>query len=83
MSGMTEVLRKELAKGGYQMPSDTLPYETQAASIARALTAAGFGPVAEAKAEALEEAADTVLGDQPIFVGAWLRARATTVRGEG
>lgn len=50
MSGqsMAEAIRLELRKGSYQMPGDTLPYETQAATIAAALSAAGFGPVQEA-----------------------------------
>ena len=54
---MAEVIREELRKGSYQMPGDTLPYETQANAIAAHLTAAGFGLVADAKREALEEAA--------------------------
>jgi len=45
---MAEVLREELRKGTYQMPHDSLPYETKAADIAAALTAAGFGLVADA-----------------------------------
>ena len=52
---MAEVIREELRKGGYQMPGDTLPYETQANAIAAHLTAAGFGLVADAKAEAWDE----------------------------
>jgi hypothetical protein len=45
---MAEVIREELRKGSYQMPGDTLPYETQANAIAAHLTAAGFGLVADA-----------------------------------
>jgi len=44
---MAEVIREELRKGGYQMPGDTLPYETQANAIAAHLTAAGFGKLPE------------------------------------
>jgi len=45
---MAEVIREELRKGSYQMPGDTLPYETQANAIAARLTAAGFGLMADA-----------------------------------
>jgi ferredoxin-thioredoxin reductase catalytic subunit len=31
---MADVIRLELRKGSYQMPGDTLPYETQAANVA-------------------------------------------------
>jgi hypothetical protein len=55
---MAEVIREELRKGSYQMPADKLPYETQAASIAGALTAAGFGDVREAAAAGLNSAGD-------------------------
>jgi hypothetical protein len=55
MSDMADVLRRELAKGSYQMPGDTLPYETQAANVAAALSAAGFGPVREAQEAAFED----------------------------
>jgi hypothetical protein len=46
-----------------------------------ALTAAGFGLVADAKAEALEEAAASI--DSGGRISQWLRARAAAVRGEG
>jgi hypothetical protein len=52
--------------------------------LAETLSAAGFGLVADAKAEALEEAADEAetLGIVVINPSS-LRARAATVRGEG
>ena len=65
---------------------------------AAALTAAGFGLVADAKREALEEAAANILTNDPLDYWAghlpeglgwqeamsrWLRARAAAVRGEG
>lgn len=58
-------------------------------AIANALTAAGFGDVREAKAQALEEAAakldDKRLLTKPFheYYPEWLRARAAAVRGEG
>ena len=39
---LAELIRRELAKGSYQMVTDKLPYETQAARIAAALSAAGY-----------------------------------------
>jgi hypothetical protein len=54
---MAEVIREELRKGGYQMPGDTLPYETQANAIAAHLMAAGFGLVADAWDGGMEYAA--------------------------
>jgi len=78
---MAEVIREELRKGGYQMLGDTLPYETQANAIAAHLTAAGFGLVADAKREALEEAAQAwwLRDDVRDRFGAWswLLDRAT------
>jgi hypothetical protein len=78
---MAEVIREELCKGSYQMSGDTLPYETQAASVARALSAAGFGDARAAKAEALHDAADWLHGDEEEdreegVIGLWLRGRA-------
>ena len=58
---MAEVIREELRKGGYQMPGDTLPYETQANAIAAHLTAAGFGLVADAWDEGRESFALSLL----------------------
>jgi hypothetical protein len=49
--------------------------------VATQLTAAGFGLVADAKAEALEEAAASI--DSGGRISQWLRARAAAVRGEG
>lgn len=40
---MAELIRLELRKGSYQMPSDKLPYETEAAKIAEVLAANGYG----------------------------------------
>lgn len=58
--------------------------------LADALSAAGFGPVKEAGAEALEEAAYAITKPQPDYDGTparfpsnWLKARAAAVRGEG
>lgn len=60
--------------------------EFLAAHQAEMLAAAGFGPVREAGAVALEEAADDFRGNRTIITGprlrGWLRARAVTVRGE-
>lgn len=39
---LAEVIRLELRKGSYQMPGDKLPYETQAASVAAMILAAGY-----------------------------------------
>jgi hypothetical protein len=52
------------------------------------LTAAGFGDVAEAKAQALEEAADAwqvrmdTIGRGSVEAKGWLQGRASAVRGE-
>lgn len=54
-AGMAEVIRQELRKGGYQMPGDTQPYETQAANIAEELAKAGYGNVQEALITAANE----------------------------
>ena len=37
--GLEEDIRAVLARGGYQMPGDTLPYETQAFWVADAVRA--------------------------------------------
>lgn len=50
-ASMAEAIRLELRKGSYQMPGDTLPYETQATKIAEALAANGYGNVREALEE--------------------------------
>lgn len=52
---------------------------------AAALSAAGFGLVADAGAKALEDAADWLDPDatQAGTISGWLRARAAAVRGEG
>lgn len=39
---VAEAIRLELAKGAYQMPYDTLPYETKSKVIAQALLSAGL-----------------------------------------
>lgn len=81
MSGMAEVIADALA----EWPADDSA-EEHAVRVAAALTAAGFGSVAEAKAGALEESADVFGENQTIREGdvkEWLRARATAVRGEG
>jgi len=39
---VSEVIREELAKGTYQMPSDELPYEMKSKIIAQALISAGM-----------------------------------------
>jgi hypothetical protein len=56
---------------------DALDDGTFAAHQAAALSAAGFGLVADAKAEALEEAADD-FGET--YHGNWLRTRAASIR---
>jgi hypothetical protein len=66
-------------------------FEQAIAHQAAGLTTAGFGDVREAKAVALEEAADKVLGPSDVLLdGAtcrWiameLKERAAAVRGEG
>lgn len=57
---MAERIREELSKGSYQMPCDTLPYETQAAAIAAALSAAGIGLVADANFQATDLIRDLI-----------------------
>ncbi|MCZ9884115.1 hypothetical protein [Arthrobacter sp. B2a2-09] len=59
-ASMAEVIRLELRKGSYQMPGDTLPYEAQAKAIAKALAAAGFGNVSEARTEGIAIVANAV-----------------------
>jgi hypothetical protein len=61
-ASMAEVIRLELRKGSYQLPGDTLPYETQAAKIAEALAAAGYGNVSAARAEGMAIVANAVRG---------------------
>ena len=55
--------------------------EPEADAIVELMEAAGFGLVADAKAEALEEAAASIASGGSI--SRWLRARANAVRGEG
>jgi len=108
MSGMAEVLGDLWDKGngtgldGWVGPGrGTYPIDDEAvharerdieAAIA-VLAAAGFGPVKEAAAKALEDAAEAAADPSPedmdtyfidqADVGGWLRARAAAVRGEG
>jgi DNA-binding GntR family transcriptional regulator len=80
---MAEVIRLELRKGGYQMPGDTLPYETQAAKIAEVLAANGYGKLtavqlaARDKPESMEAARGQVRAERrAAHAGAIREARA-------
>lgn len=61
MSSMAELIRVELSRGGYQMPDDTLPYETQATRIAAVLTEAGYTKPDLTDADRRDRAQDVVL----------------------
>lgn len=95
MNGMVEVLTAHL----YDLRTHScacmekrknpphLGFKKHAAHQAAALSAAGFGPVREAKAEALEEAAASTpiqwdFGDgvSGVQIRPWLRSRAAELR---
>jgi hypothetical protein len=95
MSGMVEVLEEhddDSVQDGYWFCDCGHEYgvfggfgKAKADHVAAMLTAAGFGDAAEAKAQALEEAAGVIeggAGKVPGVIARWLRARAAAVRGE-
>lgn len=90
MSGMAEVLALHGIygmSGGVQSACRCdgrwVTHAEYRAHLEAELTAAGFGSVAEAKAGALEEAADDYRHYETPNARLYLRARAAAVRGEG
>jgi hypothetical protein len=74
---MAEVLAENMDQVFTAEYGDALAFTGDAEELAELLSAAGFGLVADAKAEALEEAADD-FGET--YHGNWLRTRAASIR---
>jgi hypothetical protein len=55
---IAEAVRDVLRKGAYQMPDDTLPYETCAAEVARAVVA--VLPTADVSDDEIDRACDAI-----------------------
>ena len=79
MTTLAETIREELRKGSYQMPGDTLPYETQAAAVARALQPYIASQQAAALRAAAEDLARLPYSPTRVEYYGWLKARAAYI----
>ena len=78
---MAEVLAENMDQVFTAEYGDALAFTGDAEELAELLSAAGFGLVADAKAEALEEAADKIMGPSDVVLdGATCRWNAMALR---